>query len=155
MTTGDGGASRRVSQGKMSTSAALPIRPSTATCAIHPVQRARSGASQVKPTAAIPAICTTVINGMAAKLTMRPAKVTREKTNAPIGSSAISAQADAIRSAAGGRSHGDAGSTIRELRHSHENAKRRAKRQREAGIGDLKRIGAEQDRRSQRSGIHG
>ena len=46
---------------------------------------------------------------MAAKFTMRPAKVTRENTKAPIGSSAISAHADAANSAAGARSQGDVG----------------------------------------------
>ena len=86
----------------MSTSLALPTSPSTAQCATQPVHNAKSGASLASATVTMPASCTTVISGIAAKLTSRPANVTREKTNAPTGSSAISAQSEAANSAATG-----------------------------------------------------
>ena len=88
----------------------------------------------------MPAICASVISGMAAKFTIRPAKVTRENTNAPIGSSAISAHADAANNAAGARSHGDGRKGARERRDAGEDAQRRAERKRESSVDGLQRL---------------
>ena len=43
----------------------------------------------------MPAICATPISGMARKFSASPAKVTREKTSAPIGNRSASVAADA------------------------------------------------------------
>ena len=103
----------------------------------------------------MPAICTIVIIGIAAKFTMSPAKVTRENTNALIGSSAISAHADATSRARGRAEPWRRRQHVRRLRHADENAERRSERQREAGIDDLQRIGAEQNRGGQRRDVEG
>ena len=50
---------------------------------------------------------------------------------------------------------GDAGEQVRSLRHADENAERRAECEREAGIDDLQRIGAEQNRGRQRRDVDG
>src|SRR5687768_12035075 len=111
MTHNGGGARRRVTHGTTSTRAALAISPSTPTWAIHPAARPRSTELDATTTTAMPEICTIVISGIAAKLTISPANVRREKTNALTGSSAISAHTEAISSAAGARSHADIGMT--------------------------------------------
>ena len=85
---------------------------------------------------------------------MSPANVMRENTNAPIGSSAISAQADAANNAARRAKPAMPADTSR-LRHADENSERRAEREREAGIDHLKRIGAEQNRGGQRGDVDG
>jgi hypothetical protein len=63
------------------------------------------GSNAADATSAMPAVCASVINGMAAKLTRRPAKVTRENRRAATGSNAASAHTEASRSAAAGRAH--------------------------------------------------
>ncbi|MGC4084063.1 MAG: hypothetical protein QM736_18625 [Vicinamibacterales bacterium] len=65
---------------------------------IDPAPSARRGEIAQIGTATIPAICATAISGMAAKFRTSPAKVTREKRNAPTGISIASTASDATKS---------------------------------------------------------
>ena len=101
MTTGPGAGSRQSSHGHQSTRRVDSTMPAAATCASQPTVAADGRCRGAKPTAIMPAICVTVISGMAAKFSRSPATVTREKCNAPIGKSASSAQIVAASSPAG------------------------------------------------------
>src|SRR4030095_752293 len=89
-----GGGTRAVDHGASVTRFALPISPWAARCAIMPAGPAITGTLlAIAVTSA--AIWTTPIKGTAIRLSTSPAPVTREKSTADTGSSAISTASDA------------------------------------------------------------
>src|SRR3954451_10519884 len=81
--------------GAKRTSPADHTSPAAPIWAIQPAAAAAMVDTDHSGTTAIPAICATPINGIARKLSPRPAKVIREKIHAPIGNNSASAASEA------------------------------------------------------------